>query len=58
MEITDEIRRIILSGHSSSTEIADSARQNGYVSLQERGLDLIRKGSLTVEEYERVLVLR
>jgi type IV pilus assembly protein PilB len=56
MEITDELREMILCG-ASSLELKNKAIEQGMVSLRKSGLTKIRDGLTTVEEVVRETVL-
>jgi type IV pilus assembly protein PilB len=55
MEITDEIRELILIG-ASALELRKKAIDDGMISLRESGLQKIRGGVTTVEEVVRETV--
>ncbi len=55
MEITDEIRELILVG-ASSLELRKRAIDDGMITLRESGLHKIRAGVTTVEEVVRETV--
>jgi type IV pilus assembly protein PilB len=56
MEITDELREMILCG-ASSLELKNKALEQGMISLRKSGLRKIRDGLTTVEEVVRETVL-
>ncbi|HEU5179752.1 MAG TPA: type IV-A pilus assembly ATPase PilB [Candidatus Polarisedimenticolia bacterium] len=56
MEITDELREMILCG-ASSLELKNKALEQGMISLRQSGLRKIRDGLTTVEEVVRETVL-
>jgi type IV pilus assembly protein PilB len=56
MEITDEIRELILIG-ASALELRKKAIEDGMISLRESGLHKIRAGVTTVEEVVRETVV-
>ena len=56
MEITDELREMILCG-ASSLELKNKALEQGMISLRQSGLRKIREGLTTVEEVVRETVL-
>ena len=56
MEISDEIRELILSG-ASALELRRKAIEEGMISLRASGLHKIRAGDTTVEEVVRETVL-
>jgi type IV pilus assembly protein PilB len=56
MEITDELREMILCG-ASSVELKNKALEQGMISLRRSGLRKIRDGLTTVEEVVRETVL-
>jgi type IV pilus assembly protein PilB len=56
MEITDEIRELILSG-ASAMELKRKAIEEGMISLRLSGLQKLREGLTTVEEVVRETVL-
>jgi len=56
MEITDELREMILCG-ASSLELKNKALEQGMLSLRQSGLRKIREGLTTVEEVVRETVL-
>jgi len=56
MEITDEVRELILSG-ASALELKRKAVEEGMVSLRASGLQKVREGQTTVEEVLRETVL-
>ena len=56
MEITDEIRELILSG-ASAMELKRKAIEEGMISLRGSGLQKLREGLTTVEEVVRETVL-
>jgi len=53
LQMTDEIRRLVLSS-TSSTEIREAARQDGWRSLAEDGWRIVREGQTTAAEVLRV----
>jgi len=55
MEITDEIRELILIG-ASAMELRKKAIEDGMITLRESGLHKIRAGITTVEEVVRETV--
>jgi type IV pilus assembly protein PilB len=55
MEITDEIRELILIG-ASAIELKKKAMDDGMISLRESGLQKIRSGVTTIEEVVRETV--
>ena len=55
MEVTDEIRELILIG-ASSLELRKRAIDDGMLTLRESGLHKIRNGITTVEEVVRETV--
>jgi type IV pilus assembly protein PilB len=55
MEITDEIRELILIG-ASSLELRKKSIEDGMISLRESGLHKIRQGVTTIEEVVRETV--
>jgi type IV pilus assembly protein PilB len=55
MEITDEIRELILVG-ASGLELRRKAMDEGMMTLRQSGLEKIRQGSTTVEEVVRETV--
>jgi type IV pilus assembly protein PilB len=56
MEISDEIREMILCG-ASSLELKNKALEQGMISLRKSGLRKVRDGLTTVEEVVRETVL-
>jgi len=56
MEISDEIRELILAG-ASSMELKKKAIDEGMISLRLSGLQKVRDGMTTVEEVVRETVL-
>jgi type IV pilus assembly protein PilB len=56
MEITDELREMILCG-ASSLELKNKALEQGMISLRQSGLRKIKEGLTTVEEVVRETVL-
>lgn len=56
MEITEDIRELILSG-ASSIELKRKAVEEGMINLRESGLQKLRDGLTTVEEVVRETVL-
>jgi type IV pilus assembly protein PilB len=56
MEITDELREMVLCG-ASSLELKNKALEQGMISLRKSGLRKIRDGMTTVEEVVRETVL-
>jgi len=56
MEITDELREMILCG-ASSIELKNKALEQGMISLRKSGLTKIREGMTSVEEVVRETVL-
>ncbi len=56
MEISDEIRELILSG-ASAMELRQQAIEEGMISLRHSGLQKIRGGHTTVEEVVRETVM-
>src|SRR5262245_51247982 len=56
MEISDEIRELILAG-ASSMELKKKAVDEGMISLRQSGLQKVRDGLTTVEEVVRETVL-
>ena len=55
MEITDELRELILIG-ASALELRKKAIDDGMISLRESGLCKIREGVTTIEEVVRETV--
>ena len=55
MEVTDEIRELILIG-ASALELRKRAIEDGMISLRESGLAKIRNGVTTIEEVVRETV--
>ena len=55
MEVTDEIRELILIG-ASSLELRKKAIDDGMISLRESGLQKVRNGVTTIEEVVRETV--
>ena len=55
MEVTDEIRELILIG-ASSLELRKRAIEDGMITLRESGLAKIRNGLTTLEEVVRETV--
>jgi type IV pilus assembly protein PilB len=55
MEITDEIRELILIG-ASSLELRKKSIEDGMISLRASGLQKIRNGTTTIEEVLRETV--
>jgi type IV pilus assembly protein PilB len=55
MEVTDEIRELILIG-ASSLELRKRAVEDGMITLRESGLHKIRNGITTIEEVVRETV--
>jgi type IV pilus assembly protein PilB len=55
MEVTDEIRELILIG-ASALELRKKAIDDGMISLRESGLHKIRSGVTTIEEVVRETV--
>jgi len=55
MEITDEIRELILIG-ASALELRKKAIEDGMISLRDSGLQKIRNGVTTIEEVLRETV--
>ena len=56
MEISEEIRELILSG-ASSVELKRKAIEEGMLSLRRSGLQKIKDGLTTIEEVLRETVL-
>jgi len=56
MEITDEIRELVLSG-ASALELKRKAIEEGMISLRQSGIFKLREGHTTVEEILRETVL-
>ncbi len=56
MEVTDEIRELILSG-ASAMELKRKAIEEGMISLRASGLQKLRDGVTTLEEVVRETVL-
>ena len=56
MDITDELREMILCG-ASSLELKNKALEQGMISLRQSGLRKIKDGLTTVEEVVRETVL-
>jgi type IV pilus assembly protein PilB len=56
MEITDELRELILSG-ASAMELRRKAIEEGMVTLRMSGLHKLREGHTSVEEVVRETVL-
>ena len=56
MEISDDIRELILAG-ASSMELKKKAVDEGMISLRQSGLQKVRDGLTTVEEVVRETVL-
>ena len=55
MEVTDEIRELILIG-ASALELRKRAIEDGMITLRESGLQKIRSGITTIEEVVRETV--
>jgi type IV pilus assembly protein PilB len=55
MEISDEVRELILSG-ASAMELKRKAIEEGMISLRASGIAKIREGMTTVEEVVRETV--
>jgi type IV pilus assembly protein PilB len=55
MEVTDEIRELILIG-ASSLELRKKAIDDGMITLRESGLHKVRNGVTTIEEVLRETV--
>jgi len=55
MEVTDEIRELILIG-ASSLELRKKSIEDGMITLRESGLHKIRSGVTTIEEVLRETV--
>ena len=55
LKITPELREIIQNGADIQDLIA-AARKDGFQTLSETGQDLVKKGVLSIEEFQRVLV--
>jgi type IV pilus assembly protein PilB len=55
MEVTDDIRELILIG-ASSLELRKRAVEDGMITLRESGLHKIRSGITTIEEVVRETV--
>ncbi len=53
LEITDTINELIIS-NASPKEIAAQARKNGFINMQESGLDKVRSGITSLEEVNRI----
>lgn len=56
LEVTDNIREEILKG-SSEIRLREVAKEEGFITMQEAGRDLIKDGTITLEEYQRVLII-
>ena len=56
LKIDDEIRNLILS-EKSADEIRDRSRERGMRTLLEYGMEMVRQGTSTIEEVQRVCVL-
>ena len=56
LRIDDDIRSLILA-EKSADEIRERSRLRGMRTLLEYGMELVRQGSTTLEEVERVCVL-
>ena len=56
MEISDEIRELILAG-ASSMELKKKAVEEGMINLRRSGLQKVRDGLTTIEEVVRETVL-
>lgn len=56
MEVTDEIRELILIG-ASALELRKKAIDDGMITLRESGLHKIRNGLTTLEEVVRETVV-
>ena len=56
LKITPAIQDAILKGFTAP-EIATVAKKEGYKSIQEQGKELVKHGTLSVEEYRRTLFL-
>ncbi|MCD6034877.1 MAG: hypothetical protein K0R63_618 [Rickettsiales bacterium] len=54
--MTDKLREAVLGG-VSDIKLKEMAKTEGYVSMQEVGRQLVRDGFMTVQEYQRILVL-
>lgn len=56
LAITDVLREAILEG-KSDVAIRDIAKKEGFIGMQEIGRGLIKDGIISVEEYQRILIL-
>jgi type IV pilus assembly protein PilB len=56
MEITDEVRELILSG-ASAMELRRKAVEEGMISLRASGLQKLREGQTSMEEVVRETIL-
>jgi type IV pilus assembly protein PilB len=56
MEISDDIRELILSG-ATSIEIKRKAQEEGMISLRRSGLQKIKDGLTSIEEVLRETVI-
>jgi type IV pilus assembly protein PilB len=56
LPITDNIREAVIAG-KSDIEIKEIARDEGFITMQSVGRQLITDGVISIEEYQRILVL-
>ncbi len=56
MPITDNVKEAIIGG-KSDVMLKEVAKKDGFVSMQNVGRGLVRDGIITVEEYQRILIL-
>ena len=56
LKVTPTIQDAILKG-LTAPDIANVAKKEGYKSIQEQGIDLIKDGTLSFDEYRRTLFL-
>jgi type IV pilus assembly protein PilB len=57
LQIDRDVEQAILAGNTPAHELEEIARQNGFKTMQEIGRDFIRKGVLSVEEYQNVITV-
>lgn len=56
LEVTDPIRQVITKG-ATDIDIKEAAQKEGFVTMQEVGRKLVIDGTISVEEFKRILIL-
>jgi type IV pilus assembly protein PilB len=56
LSITPAVKEAVLAG-GREKEITDAARKDGFKTMQDIGRRLVKDGTISVEEYQRILVL-